>query len=56
VKEAIMRALVLLFVLLLPGVARADEPTLSITVGQETRSFTRAELLARPDAAPSRCA
>ncbi len=46
-----MRALVLLCVLLLPALARADEPTLTITVGSETRSFTRAELLARPDAA-----
>jgi len=46
-----MRALVLLCVLLLPALARADQPTLTITVGNETRSFTRAELLARPDAA-----
>jgi mono/diheme cytochrome c family protein len=50
----IMRALVLLCFLLLPGVARADEPTITITVGQDThsftRSFTRGELLARADA------
>jgi mono/diheme cytochrome c family protein len=46
-----MRALVLLFFLLLPALARADEPTLTVTVGSETRSFTRGELLARPDAA-----
>jgi mono/diheme cytochrome c family protein len=46
-----MRALILLLFLLLPGLVRADEPTLSITVGKETRSFTRAELLARADAA-----
>lgn len=46
-----MRALVLLCLLLLPAVARADEPALTITVGSDTRSFTRAELLARPDAA-----
>ena len=46
-----MRALVLLCVLLLPALAWADEPTLSITVGNDTRSFTRAELLARADAA-----
>jgi mono/diheme cytochrome c family protein len=51
VKEAIMRALVLLCVLLLPALARADEPTLTITVGNQTRSLTRAELLARSDAA-----
>jgi mono/diheme cytochrome c family protein len=51
----IMRALVLLCVLLLPGLvpalARADEPTLTVTVGAQTRSFTRAELLGRADAA-----
>jgi mono/diheme cytochrome c family protein len=46
----IMRALVLVCFLLLPGVARADEPTITITVGQDTRSFTRGELLARADA------
>lgn len=46
-----MRALVLLCLLLLPALARADEPALTITVGSNTRSFTRAELLARPDAA-----
>ncbi len=45
-----MRALVLLCCLLLPGLARADEPTLTITVGDATRSFTRAELLLRSDA------
>ena len=48
--QNIMRALVLLCFLLLPGLARADEPTISITVADATRSFTRAELLARPDA------
>ena len=46
-----MRALILLFFLLLPGVVRADEPAITVTVGGETRSFTRGELLARPDAA-----
>ncbi len=45
-----MRALLLLCCLLLPGVARADEPTLTITVGNDMRSFTRRELLLRPDA------
>jgi len=47
----IMRALVLLWFLLLPGLvpglARADEPTITVTVGKDTRSFTRGELLAR---------
>jgi mono/diheme cytochrome c family protein len=37
--------------LLLSGVARSTEPTLEIEVGAEKRSFTRDELLARPDAA-----
>jgi mono/diheme cytochrome c family protein len=46
-----MRALVLLFFLLLPGLARAEEPTITVTIGKDTRSFTRAELLARADAA-----
>ncbi len=45
-----MRVLVLLGCLLLPGLAQADEPTITITVGNETRSFTRGELLIRPDA------
>jgi mono/diheme cytochrome c family protein len=45
-----MRALALLFLLLLSGVAQADGPTITVTVGNDTRSFTRAELLARPDA------
>jgi len=45
-----VRALLLLCCLLLPGVARADEPTLTITVGNDMRSFTRRELLLRPDA------
>jgi len=46
-----MRVLVLLCLLLLSGLARADEPTITITVGNDTRSFTRSQLLARPDAA-----
>jgi mono/diheme cytochrome c family protein len=46
-----LRALILLFFLLLPGLLQADEPTLTVTIGNETRSFTRGELLARPDAA-----
>jgi hypothetical protein len=45
-----LRALVVLCFLLLPGLARADEPTITVTVGNETRSFTRGKLLARPDA------
>jgi mono/diheme cytochrome c family protein len=45
-----MRALLLLCCLLLPGRAHADEPALTITMGSDTRSFTRRELLLRPDA------
>jgi mono/diheme cytochrome c family protein len=45
-----MRAVVLLGLLLLSSVARADEPTITVTIGNDTRSFTRGELLARPDA------
>ena len=45
-----MRALVLFCFLLLSGFARVDEPTITVTVGRDTRSFTRGELLARPDA------
>ena len=45
-----VRALILLCLLLLPGLAQADEPTITVTVGDKTRSFTRDELLARPDA------
>jgi mono/diheme cytochrome c family protein len=45
-----MRALVLLCFLLLPVVAQADEPTITATVANDTRSFTRDELLVRPDA------
>jgi hypothetical protein len=46
-----VRALVILcLLLLLPGLAQADEPTITVTVGDKTRSFTRDELLARPDA------
>src|SRR5262249_1331507 len=48
-EREMMRALALLFFLLLPGLARADGPTLGVTVGNDTRSFTRGELLARPD-------
>jgi len=44
-----MRALVLLCILLLPGLAQADEQTITVTVANETRSFTRGELLVRPD-------
>jgi hypothetical protein len=45
-----MRTLVLLCFLLLPGLAQADEPTITVTVANGTRSFTRGELLVRPDA------
>jgi mono/diheme cytochrome c family protein len=47
----IVRALVLFCFLLLPGLAWADEATVTVTVANETRSLTRGELLARPDAA-----
>jgi len=46
-----MRALVLLCFLLLPALAQGDEPAITVTVGNATRSFTRDELLARPDVA-----
>jgi mono/diheme cytochrome c family protein len=46
----IRRALVVLCFLLLAGLARADEPTITVTVGNDTHSFTRGELLARTDA------
>ena len=45
-----MRALVLLCLLLLPALARADEPTITVTLGNDTRIFTRGGLLARSDA------
>ena len=48
---AALRALVFGALLLMPGLARAAEPVLEIAVGGETRSYTRDELLARPDAA-----
>jgi mono/diheme cytochrome c family protein len=41
--------MVLLCLLLLSGIAHADEPTITVTVGNDTRSFTRDELLVRPD-------
>jgi hypothetical protein len=49
-----MRALVLLCVLLLPVLARADEPTITVAVGKETRSFTRASFWPGPTLPPSR--
>jgi hypothetical protein len=45
-----MRALVLLCFLLLSGLAQADEPMITVTVANDMRSFTRGELLVRPDA------
>ncbi len=39
-----------LLLLLLPATARPAEPSLTVSVGGETRSFTRQELLARNDA------
>lgn len=44
-----MRALVPLWFLLQPGIARADEPTITVTVDNDKRSFTRDALLERPD-------
>ena len=46
-----MRAIIFGAVLLMRGLVRAAEPTLEIALGGETRSFTRDERLARPDAA-----
>jgi mono/diheme cytochrome c family protein len=45
-----MRALVLFCFLALPGLAQAAEPTITVTMADDTRSFTRGELLVRPDA------
>jgi mono/diheme cytochrome c family protein len=46
-----LRALSFGALLLMPGLVRAAEPTLEIAVGGEARSYTRDELLTRPDAA-----
>jgi len=51
VGEDIVPTVLLLCLLLLPGLAHADEPTISVTLGNDTRTFTRGELLVRPDAA-----
>jgi hypothetical protein len=51
-----MRVLVLLCLFLLPGFALAEEPTITVTVGDQTRTFTRGELLARPDATTTQVA
>jgi len=48
--RAIVRALILVCFLLPPALAQADEPTITIMVGNNKRSFTRGELLMRPDA------
>lgn len=45
-----VRALILGFFLVLPAVSQAAEPAVEVEVGAEKRSFTRGELLARPDA------
>src|SRR6476620_9174597 len=42
-------ALILLYLLLRLGLAHADEPTLTVMAGDHQRSFTRDELLTRPD-------
>lgn len=46
-----VRALILGLFLLLPAVAAAAEPAVEVEVGNEKRSFTRGDLLSRPDAA-----
>ena len=43
--------MILGFFLILPAVTHAAEPAVEVEVGAEKRSFTREELLARPDAA-----
>ena len=48
--RAILRALILVGFLLSPGFAQVGEPTITIMVGDNKRSFTRGELLMRPDA------
>jgi mono/diheme cytochrome c family protein len=50
VGEGIVPTVLLLCLLLLPGLAHADEPTITVTLGDDTRTFTRGELLVRPDA------
>jgi hypothetical protein len=45
-----MRVIVLLCLFLWPGLLW-QEPTITVTVGDQTRIFTRDQLLARPDAA-----
>jgi len=47
--RAIVRALILAFLLLPRVLAQADEPTITIVVGNNTRSFSQGELLMRPD-------
>jgi mono/diheme cytochrome c family protein len=42
--------LILGFFLILPAVTQAAEPAVEVEIGAEKRSFTRGELLARPDA------
>jgi hypothetical protein len=42
-----MRAWILLCFLLQSGPEQADEPTITVSVGNDTRSFTQGELLAR---------
>lgn len=50
--ETPMRNLILgLFCLLLPALAQAAEPAIEVTVGGETRAFSRSDLLAMPEAA-----
>ena len=48
--RAIVRALIFVCFLLPPALAQADEPIITVMVANNTRSFTRSELLTRPDA------
>jgi mono/diheme cytochrome c family protein len=47
--RVIVRALILFCFLLPPGLAQTDEPTITIMVGNNKLSFTRGQLLMRPD-------
>ena len=49
VGEDIVPTVLLLCLLLLPGLVHADEPTITVTLGNDTRTFTRGELLVLPE-------
>ena len=48
--RAIVRALIFVSFLLPPALAQADEPIITVMVANNTRTFTRSELLTRLDA------